>query len=427
VTPGADGFTGQAALAGAGAARGTGGSTATLASTVTGVVRAAGSPSSSLAGGTATQDAALAGSSTPGDGSLDAQALSSSAPGASLTGASTTGGSLAAAGQDPAQTATLAGATQPPAGETSGQSSASAAAQAATPGSSTANALVTSVPPAAAAGLVSTHSGAPATPAGKSSTPSRASSAPAREAPLTASSPGSAAQAEASSAPAVSAWTSRPGPHRAAGDTNTLGVPDTTRPLAAAGASAGGTGSVADLAQAVTSGEAPTTLASAGQAPLVNYGVGLQQAIETAHSAIQFAARQGLSQARIALQPEELGEIRIYLSQNAEGLVARLTAQTPAAAQALAAGHSELRQSLSSIGISLAHLDIGHLDQSGGTAAEGGGQGGGDHQPGGQTPLGARGTGPATSSELADDPDMGEQPAPQAPELSGGALVDVLV
>jgi flagellar hook-length control protein FliK len=228
-------------------------------------------------------------------------------------------------------------------------------------------------------------------------------------------------------------------------------MPGTARPIAAAGESAGGesagggstgsenargenaggrstagAGSVPSLAEAASTGDVPTALADAAQAPPVDYGVGLQQAIETAHSAIQFAARQGLSQARIALQPEELGEIRIYLSQSAGGLVARLTAQTPAAAQALAAGHAELRQSLSSIGVSLAHLDIG-LDQSGGAAAGGGGQGSG-HRADGQASLGAGHANRAAASEGHEDTDAEPtaEEALTAPAPSSGALVDVL-
>ncbi len=105
------------------------------------------------------------------------------------------------------------------------------------------------------------------------------------------------------------------------------------------------------------SGASPGELGSG-----TDYGVGLQEAIEGLHGTIQLAARQGLAQARISLQPEELGEIRINLTQTAQGLLARVSAESPAAAQALAAAHAELRQSLSSLGINLTRLDIGHHD-----------------------------------------------------------------
>ena len=73
---------------------------------------------------------------------------------------------------------------------------------------------------------------------------------------------------------------------------------------------------------------------------------------------------RGATQARIALQPDELGQISIHLSQTSEGLLARVTADTAAAAQALADGRAELHQSLSSLGVSLLRLDIGSSGQS---------------------------------------------------------------
>jgi flagellar hook-length control protein FliK len=118
---------------------------------------------------------------------------------------------------------------------------------------------------------------------------------------------------------------------------------------------------------------APSAAAPAGvQAPAiasaaggeVAYGVGLRQAIEAVHATIELASRQGLSQARIALSPADLGEIRIHLSQSAQGLVARVTADTPAAAQALAEGHAELRQSLHSLGLTALHMDTSAFDQA---------------------------------------------------------------
>jgi Flagellar hook-length control protein FliK len=186
-------------------------------------------------------------------------------------------------------------------------------------------------------------------------------------------------------------------------------------------------GSLAGLPEG---GPAATTPPAGGpQAPLLSYGVGLRETIETVHATIELAARQGLSQARIALQPAELGEIRIHLAQTEQGLVARVTAETPAAAQALAGGHAELRQSLSSIGLSLAHLDIGHLGQQ---AAPGGqhSAGGGRQNSAGQ----ASGIAPASRAGALAEPEDPEAAAltaaesePHALALSGGALVDVLV
>ncbi len=158
------------------------------------------------------------------------------------------------------------------------------------------------------------------------------------------------------------------------------------------------------------------------------YGVGLQEAIESLHGTIQLAARQGLAQARISLQPEELGEIRINLTQTAQGLLARVTAESPAAAQALAAAHAQLRESLSSL--NLARLDIGHHDpaQSGGAEANGNGQGGAARGEGfsGGRPSRSTAIAAPTDPETETDSPVAEVPTPSMTAPSTGALIDVL-
>lgn len=151
---------------------------------------------------------------------------------------------------------------------------------------------------------------------------------------------------------------------------------------------------------------------------MLSYGVGLQQAIEAVHATIELASRQGLSQARIALQPEELGEIRIHLSQSAQGLVARVTADTPAAAQALAEGHSELRQSLDSLGLTALHMDTSSFNQAGMQQREGRA-----HHPSASPAENRRGSGPGGDG----DQDSAAITTPEpALRISHGALVDVL-
>lgn len=103
--------------------------------------------------------------------------------------------------------------------------------------------------------------------------------------------------------------------------------------------------------------------ADAGTGPLPVPGVPMQEMIDSIGATIELAARQGIARARIELQPEELGHISIRLSQTSEGLRARVTADTPAGAQALTQGRSELRQSLGSLGLSLLRLDIGSSGQ----------------------------------------------------------------
>lgn len=90
----------------------------------------------------------------------------------------------------------------------------------------------------------------------------------------------------------------------------------------------------------------------------------MQQAIESLGATIELASRQGSAQARISLQPEELGSVRIHLTQTAAGITARVTAATAAGAQAIASGQSNLKGALSSLGVALLSLDIGSFDGS---------------------------------------------------------------
>jgi flagellar hook-length control protein FliK len=152
-------------------------------------------------------------------------------------------------------------------------------------------------------------------------------------------------------------------------------------------------------------------------APLLASGVGMQEMIESIHATIALAARQGVSQARIALQPAELGEIRIHLTQTGDGLLARVTAETPAAAEALAGARSELHQSLSTLGTSLLRLDINSFAQPEGRE----GHGAGDASGQSSSRSGAT-TGPDGSIDQLNATDA---PAPATgPAL--GELVDVL-
>ena len=143
------------------------------------------------------------------------------------------------------------------------------------------------------------------------------------------------------------------------------------------------------------------------------------------------AARSGLAQARIALQPEELGEIRIHLTQTSSGLLARVTADSSAAAEVLAAGHVELRESLSSAGLSLAQLHIGHGEQTSAGTGEGNAAGRETAQNSGtaqqqrtrsygQRAAAERGDGEVSRQEHHERADVAQR-------LAEGSLVDVLV
>lgn len=156
--------------------------------------------------------------------------------------------------------------------------------------------------------------------------------------------------------------------------------------------------------------------AGAGSSPLPVPGVPMQDMIDSIGATIELAARQGIAKARIELQPEELGHISIRLSQTSEGLRARVTADTPAGAQALNQGRSELRQSLSSLGLSLLQLDIG----SSGQPQTGEQDGRFATNPDGSSAVGERGT--AEESEALAE--SREDTRPAGTPL--GEIVDVL-
>jgi len=145
-------------------------------------------------------------------------------------------------------------------------------------------------------------------------------------------------------------------------------------------------------------------------------GVALQDMIESIHATVELAARQGMAQARIALEPEELGSLRIHLSQTADGLLARVSADTPAAAQALAAGRAELHQSLSSLGVSLLRLDINSFGQSDTRDPSGRSMSDGESRS-----SSTAAADPGAESDLAVEHEH-SSPTP----LGSGALVDVL-
>ena len=102
----------------------------------------------------------------------------------------------------------------------------------------------------------------------------------------------------------------------------------------------------------------------------------LAQAAEAVQTTISLATRDGATQARIQLAPAALGGLQIHLQHTAAGVIARVIADHPEAAQALATHGEELRQSLSQSGTALLRLDISttgdqHRPAAGGTDGEG--------------------------------------------------------
>jgi flagellar hook-length control protein FliK len=165
-----------------------------------------------------------------------------------------------------------------------------------------------------------------------------------------------------------------------------------------------------------------TTTSTTGtqpSAPTPTLAIGMQDMIEAIRATIDIAARQGLTQARIALEPEELGHISIRLSQTSDGLLARVSAETPAAVQALTANRAELHQSLSSLGVSLVRLDISSFGQSQAGLRE--------DRSAGDTNQPTNPSNRSTDAEEAEDVEASTAPASAASAPTArSALVDVL-
>jgi flagellar hook-length control protein FliK len=145
----------------------------------------------------------------------------------------------------------------------------------------------------------------------------------------------------------------------------------------------------------------------------------MQETIDSIRATIELAVRQGSAQARLALQPEELGGIRVHLSQTSEGLLARLVPETQAGAQALADGRSELHRSLSSLGVTLLRMDLGshsHHDPRPREERLGGHPNGSVHRSSSHREQG----GPL-------DQDLALEDAPRLHHTANGGLVNVLV
>ncbi len=144
----------------------------------------------------------------------------------------------------------------------------------------------------------------------------------------------------------------------------------------------------------------------------------MQDTIDAIRATIEIAARQGYARARIELQPEELGHISIRLLQTSEGLRARVSADTPAGAQALTQSRSELRQTLTSLGVSLLHLDIGSSGQS---------PAGGERDfTGGNPETSTSSSAQALGGPMEEDEASSAPGAPQPTGPSLGEIVDVL-
>jgi flagellar hook-length control protein FliK len=143
----------------------------------------------------------------------------------------------------------------------------------------------------------------------------------------------------------------------------------------------------------------------------------LHRAPEAVAALLHLAADRGITRARIALRPAELGGVEVQLAHSAAGISARLIADSPEAARMLAQAGDDLRRSLAASDVTLLSLEVATSGDDRRDAQPGGGASGdapGGHEPGRPAP--------SASGTEASAPDTVQGVI----ELAGGLLVDVL-
>jgi flagellar hook-length control protein FliK len=133
---------------------------------------------------------------------------------------------------------------------------------------------------------------------------------------------------------------------------------------------------------------------------------------------LQVASDRGITHAKMALRPVELGGIEIRLQSSAAGVTAQVVADSPEAARMLAQHGDELRRALEARDVNLISLEVSTTaDQQQQQSARGEWTDGDD--AGHPTTSGGSSTGDAEG-------DAEPAPTTSTIELPGGLLVDVL-
>jgi flagellar hook-length control protein FliK len=121
---------------------------------------------------------------------------------------------------------------------------------------------------------------------------------------------------------------------------------------------------------AVTPPAAPADAARAALPAATS--VPLARAAEAVEYVLRLASARGVTHARLALRPAELGSVDVHLRSTAEGIVARVVAHSAEAVQVLQHAATDLRRSLEEQGLTLLNLDIGQAkDGSAGRSGAG--------------------------------------------------------
>jgi flagellar hook-length control protein FliK len=139
--------------------------------------------------------------------------------------------------------------------------------------------------------------------------------------------------------------------------------------------------------------------------------VPLARSAEAVEHVLRLASARGVTHARIALHPEDLGSVDVHIRSTNEGIVARVVAHSAESVQTLQHAANDLRKSLEEQGINVLNLDI---SQSGESFAGRAGSDAGDL-------AGGQGSGDSASDAEAD-----EATQTSTLRLPSGVLVDVL-
>jgi hypothetical protein len=134
------------------------------------------------------------------------------------------------------------------------------------------------------------------------------------------------------------------------------------------------------------------------------------------------AHSRGVTHARMALKPVDLGGIEIRLQTSSAGVTAQVIADSPEATRMLTQAAGDLRRSLESSGVTLLSLDVSTHGEGGSEAAAAGFAFHAEaRERDGWTPAGSRASSPHAAAGSIDD-----LPTATTLELPEGVLVDVL-
>jgi flagellar hook-length control protein FliK len=136
--------------------------------------------------------------------------------------------------------------------------------------------------------------------------------------------------------------------------------------------------------------------------------VPLARAAEAVEHVLRLASSRGVTHARIALNPADLGAVDVHIRSTAEGLVARVVAHSADAVQTLQHAAGDLRRSLEEQGLHVMSLDIGQPGESGTGRA------------------GSESNGRSTYDDSPTGADTEETTETKTLRLPTGVLVDVL-